>query len=256
VARARRAKARFPRVLVALIVVVVALLVGGAVSVLLFWPGALAAVGSSPAPVQAATQSSVPATATAVPSVTPSRTAAPTSTATKASPIAISAMKACRERVQAADEVLEQARTGVLHWKAHVDAEREAAEGTISIAQRQRIFNETRQQGPGDQKRYAAALRAYDKVKDASCGKARGADAAVAATLARCQQRAKGQATVMRAAAAAMGDWKQHLADMQRSREVHVKDAQQVWIEAYKAAPPNINAFIKAGEEFKKAPKC
>ena len=60
----------------------------------------------------------------------------------------------------------------------------------------------------------------------------------------------------MRAAAAAMGDWKQHLADMQRSREVHVEDAHQVWIEAYKAAPPNINAYDRAAERFKKAPKC
>jgi hypothetical protein len=59
----------------------------------------------------------------------------------------------------------------------------------------------------------------------------------------------------MRAAAPAMGDWKQHLADMQRSREVHLENAQRIWIEAYKAAPPNINAYKKAVREFK-APSC
>jgi hypothetical protein len=256
VARARRAKPRISRVLVSLIVVVVALLVGGAVSVLLFWPGALTAVGSSPTPAPAATSSSPTPTVTAVASVTPSRSATPTSTATQANPAAISAVKACREGVKAADEVLKQARTGVLHWQAHVAAEREAAEGDISIADRQRIFAETRLQGPGDQKRYADALRAYDKVTDASCSKIRGADSTVAATLARCQQRAKAQAAVLRTAAAAMGDWKRHLADMQRSREVHVENAQRVWIEAYKAAPPNINAYERAAREFKKAPTC
>jgi hypothetical protein len=238
------------------IVVVVALLAGGAVSVLMFWPGALTAVGSSPTPARTTAASSPVSPPTAVPSEAPSRTAAPTSTATQAGQAAVSAMEACRERVKAADEVLEHARTGVLHWEAHVGAEREAAEGTISVADRQRIFAETRQQGPGDQKRYAGALRAYDKVKDASCGKVRGADPEVAATLARCQQRANAQAPAMRAAAAAMGDWKQHLADMQRSREVHVKDAQQIWIEAYRAAPPHINAYERAAEKLKKAPKC
>ena len=142
------------------------------------------------------------------------------------------------------------------HWKAHVDAEREAAEGIISLADRQRIFSETRLQGPGDQKRYADALRPYDKVKDASCRKIKGADPKVAATLAKCQQRASAQAPVLRAAAAAMGDWKQHLADMRRSSEVHVQNAQQVWIEAYKAAPRNINPYNKAARDLKKAPKC
>ena len=52
-----------------------------------------------------------------------------------------------------------------------------------------------------------------------------------------------------------MGDWKSHLADMQRSREVHVDNAQQVWLEAYRAAPPNINAYEKALRRFD-PPRC
>jgi hypothetical protein len=247
--------------LVSLIVVAIALLVGGAVAVLLFWPGSLtatirgdatpsAAAESSPTPTRDATVAQ-----SATPSVTASRSATPRPTATPASPAAVQAMNACRNRVRAADEVLRQARPGVQHWAAHVDAERRAAEGDITIAERQRIFRETRLKGPGDQKRYTNALRAYDKLKDARCGKAKGADAQTAATLARCQQRANAQARVMRTAAAAMGDWKQHLADMQRSAVQHNSDAQQVWIEAYKAAPPNIKAYNRAAREFK-APKC
>ena len=60
----------------------------------------------------------------------------------------------------------------------------------------------------------------------------------------------------MKTAAAAMGDWKRHLADMQRSAVQHNRDAQQIWINTYKAAPPHINAYEKAAEAFKKAPKC
>jgi hypothetical protein len=262
VVQARRAKPRRSRVMVSLIVVAVALLAGGAVAVLLFWPDSLTATVKTPTPRSTVADSSPAPTAqatptpTAPPSATASLSVKPGATATTASRVAISALNACRDRVKAADEVLEQARTGVRHWEAHVGAEREAAEGSISIAKRQKIFKETRQQGPGDQNRYANALRAYDKVKDASCGKTEGADADVAATLARCQQRVAAQRPVLRTAAAAMGDWKQHLADMQRSAVEHNRDAQQVWIEAYKAAPPNINAYNRAAREFKKASKC
>jgi hypothetical protein len=157
--------------------------------------------------------------------------------------------------VRAADEVLEQAKTGISHWKAHVAAERDAAKGDISGERRQEIFKDTRLKGPADQKRYAAALRDYDRVRDASCGKAKGADDEVAATLASCRKRATAQGPVLAAAGDAMGDWKSHLADMQRSREVHVDNAQQVWIRAYRAAPTNINAYEKALDDFD-APRC
>ena len=64
---------------------------------------------------------------------------------------------------------------GIAHWSDHVDAERRASRGDISVAKRQAIFKETRLKGPGDQKRYAAAVRRYERL-DASCGKAKGAD--------------------------------------------------------------------------------
>ena len=260
-ARARRAKPRLSRVGLSLILVA-AVLVAGTLAVLWLWPGSLTAISptQTPAPT-VAESSSAPTTPTPTPSATPARSATPSPSAkpkpktTAASSAALKALDACRNRVQAADEVLKQARTGVLHWSAHVDAERRAAEGDITPADRQRIFKETRLQGPGDQKRYAAALRAYGDAKDATCGKTKGADAKVAAALAKCGRRSSAQATVMAAAAPAMGDWKQHLADMQRTRELHNADAQQVWIEAYKAAPPNINAYVKAVRNFK-APTC
>jgi hypothetical protein len=262
VAQARRAKPRRSRALVSLLVAAIALLVGGVVATLLFWPNALTATirpeqtpstDAETSPTPTAETTSV---ATATPSATPSRSATPSPTVTPASRAAISAMNACRDRVQVADNVLDKGRTGVRHWEAHVDAERRAEAGAISIEKRQQIFKATRLKGPEDQKRYADALRAYDKVKDASCGKTTGADAKVTATLARCQQRVKAQDPAMRTAAAAMGDWKRHLADMQRSRVQHNSDAQQVWINTYKAAPPNINAYEKAARAFKKAPSC
>ena len=71
--------------------------------------------------------------------------------------------------------MLGEAETGIAHWAAHVDAERRASQGEISFAKRQKIFKETRIEGPRDQKRYADAIRRYERL-DASCGKAKGAD--------------------------------------------------------------------------------
>jgi hypothetical protein len=241
-------------------VAAVALLVGGVVAVMLFWPNALTATVRTSTTPSGAAESSPAATPTATPSAsaTPSDkpSATPKSTPSAANSAAVEAMNNCRDRVKAADKVLDSARIGVRHWESHVDAERRAEAGTISIDERQDIFKNTRAKGPGDQNRYADALRAYDKVKDASCDKTAGADAKVAATLSSCHARATAQSQVMKTAAAAMGDWKQHLADMQRSRVQHNSDAQQVWLNAYKAAPRNIKPYEKAVRKFQKAPKC
>ena len=256
-ARARRAKPRRSRALIGLIVV--ALLAGGVVAALRFWPSSLTAIGPTTSPAAVSTPSaavpSTPTTATPSATPTPSASAKPTATATPVSAEAVRAMEACQKRVRAADEVLDEARTGIGHWESHVDAERKAQRGDISVDKRQAIFKETRLKGPADQKRYADAQRDYERVRDAFCGKAKGADAKVAATLSKCRERAVAQGPLMRAAAAAMGDWKSHLAAMQRSREIHVDNAQAIWIAAYRAAPRNISAYEKALRNFD-APRC
>ena len=247
-ARARRAKPRRSRALIGLIVV--ALLAVGVVAALRFWPNSLTAIGPTTSPAAVGTPSA------AVPSTpTPSASAERTATATPAGAEAMGAMEACQKRVRAADKVLDEARTGIAHWEAHVGAERVTRAGKISVDDRQRIFKETRLKGPADQKRYADAQRDYERVRDAYCGKAEGADATVAATLSTCRERADAQAPLMRAADAAMGDWKSHLAAMQRSREIHVDNAEAIWLAAYRAAPKNINAYEKALRKFD-APTC
>ena len=251
-ARARRAKPRRSRALIGLIVV--ALLAGGVLAALRFWPGSLTAIGPTPDPAGASTSVAAEPSeldpTTAAPSPTRSASARPTPTVKPASEQAVRAMKACQQRVQAADEVLAQAKTGIDHWSTHVGAQRDADKGEISPEKQKSIFKATRLKGSADQKRYAEAQRAYDRVRNASCGKAAGADAKVAAALASCQERARAQGAVMKAAAGAMGDWKSHLAAMQRSREFHVDNAQQVWLDAYRAAPKNLNAYARAVQAF------
>jgi hypothetical protein len=156
--------------------------------------------------------------------------------------------------VRAADAVLKQAETGIVHWEGHVDAQRQWDKGAITLEERQKRFAATRVLGPADQKRYAEALRTLERT-EGPCGKVKGAGAEAASDLASCEKRSKAQRPVMSSAAGAMGDWKQHLADMQRSRETHVSNAQQVWLALYRRAPVNINAYEKALRDFD-APRC
>jgi hypothetical protein len=163
-------------------------------------------------------------------------------------------MEDCRDRVRATDRVLEAAEAGITHWSAHVAAERRAAAGKITVDERQAIFRRTRLAGPTDQQRYTEAVKDHRKIT-ASCGEVEDADAKIRTVLAKCQKRSKAQRPVLAAAADAMRDWKNHLADMQRSREVHVQNAQGIWLEAYRAAHPHIKAYDKAVDKFD-APRC
>jgi hypothetical protein len=232
-----------------------ALLVGGSVAAWQFWPETPTAALPHPTPAVGATESTaVPTTtprANATPSSTPKASASATPTANGA---AVKAMDECRDRVRAADRVLEEAKPGIAHWEAHIKAQRDAERNAISAAEQQAIFKRTRLAGPSDQKRYADAANDVERTKG-SCSKVDGADAAVKSAMAKCQQRSRAQKPVLAAADDVMRDWRKHLADMQRSRETHVKDAQRVWIRAYRAAPENINAYEKAIDNFD-APRC
>ena len=259
-AQARRAKPRRSRAWIGL--VVVALLAGGVIAALRFWSGSLVAISPTLTPEAETTLSAAgplsPAS-TPLPSETPSATAEASATAgisaAPASAEAAGALESCRNRVRAADEVLKQAKTGITHWETHIDAQRRWEDGEISLEERQAQFKASRLKGPADQKRYSDALRAYDDHRDADCGEVEDADGEVAATLDRCSERSKAQTPVMSAAANAMGDWKQHLADMQRAKEAHVANAQEIWLAMYRKAPTNINAYNKALRNFD-APPC
>ena len=246
--QARRAKARPARVIIPL-AVAAALLVGGSFAAVKFWPDATTA---GPQPESSATvESQAPSTAESSPSPTESATASPASAASK------KALKACQQKVEAADEVLKQGNTGVLHWASHVQAQTDNLDGKISVDEMRTRFKKTRVKGPADLKRYDDALSSYEDLKG-SCGKVKDADSAVAAALAKCEKRSKAQKTVMAATAAGMKDWKNHQKLMQANKEHQAgtpAEAQQEWLQQYHAAPKNIKAFKKATADFK-APSC
>jgi hypothetical protein len=252
VVQARRAKVRPARVIIPL-VVAAALLVGGSFAAVKFWPTATTA---DPQPeTSVAVESQSPSTAESSPS--PSATTSPSTSG--ASAAAAEALEACRKKVEAADEVLKEGKTGVLHWIDHVDTQADDLAGKLTKEERTARFGKTRVKGPGDVKRYDDAVDKYESLKG-SCDKVRAADSAVAATLKKCNERSKAQQPVLKATDAAMKDWKAHVKFMLYNREHPDPDAASVrqtsWMKQYYGAPKNIKAFRKATSNFEDAPSC
>lgn len=155
----------------------------------------------------------------------------------------------------AAEAVVEEARNGVHHWSEHVQAQTDANAGRISLAQRQAIFDRTREHGPHDLQAYDRALAKWKRQGTGACVAPADAPPKIRATIADCVSREQALRPVMTAAAKAMADWQRHQADMRRSQAQWVPDADRVWAKAWRAAPTNINAFHDAREGFR-APDC
>jgi hypothetical protein len=240
VARARRAKPRPSRIVVPILIVAV---VAATVVAWQSLPRTTDAQAGGPASV-----ASSPATTSASPTPTPS------SSAGRDDPAAARLMS-CRQRVRQADEVLAAAKTGVGHWAEHVRAQTDANEGRITVDKMDGIFARTRLAGPSDQDRYRKAVADYEKA-DGVCKAVPGATRKESAALNGCQDRLDAQQPVLKAAAPAMADWKSHLAAMRRSRMRHMDDAEQIWVDAWRAAPPHIRAYDMAAAAFRDAAHC
>ena len=254
-AQARRAKGRGRRAWLLIVVPLLMLLAGlllfrglsrqaelGGLSI----PGASTA---SPASREAATPTA--STPTPSPSATPSpstRSAPPKDAA------ATAALRACRAKVKAGDEVLATAKTGMQHWSDHVQAQTDANSGEITVGEMEDIFDRTMKAGDEDEKRYHAAVRTYED-QDGSCREVAGASAKITEQLARCSKRAQAQEPVLAAADDGMADWIKHLGDMRRSDQGKIHNPEQKWLETWRAAPKNIDAYKEAADKFS-GPDC
>ena len=150
--------------------------------------------------------------------------------------------------------MLSAAKTGMRHWSEHVQAQTDANSGEITIAEMEDIFHRTMKAGDEDEKRYDSAAKSFEK-EDGSCRKVAGASAKIAKQLARCSERGQAQEPVLAAAEDGMGDWVKHLGEMRRSEQGKIHNPQQKWLETWRAAPKNIDAYDEKAEKFS-APDC
>lgn len=238
-ARARRAKARPSRIVVPILAAAVAV---------------AAVVAWQVVPRTTNAEAGGPTSVTSAATTSASSTPAPSSSAVRHDEAAAE-LTSCRRRVDQADGVLAAAKTGVGHWAEHVQAQTDANEGRITVAEMDGIFARTRLAGPEDLNRYRKAVAGYEDA-DGVCEPVSGATKKESAVLSGCQDRLDAQQPVLEAAAPAMADWKSHLAAMKRSRMHHMDDAEQIWVDAWRAAPPHLKAYDKAADAFRDAARC
>jgi hypothetical protein len=195
-------------------------------------------------------------------STSPSISSAPTSTAatapTSTGPAqdnsADAALKACRENVAAADRVLTVGKEGMRNWSDHIQAQTDANAGKITTAEMEETFDRTMKAGDEDEDRYAGAIRAHRETRG-SCDNVPGASTEVANQLKRCAERSRAQQPVLSAVQTGMADWTKHLNEMRRSARGQIHNPAERWLQTWRAAPRNINAYKRAVDRFS-APDC
>lgn len=204
-------------------------------------------LGNLPIPQDATTSASIS-------SAPASTTADPTSTGPAQDNSAEKALKACREKVAAADEVLTVGKEGMRNWSDHIRAQTDANAGKITDEEMDEIFDRTMKAGDEDEDRYAEAIRAHRQTRG-SCDNVAGAPTEVANQLKRCAERSRSQEPVLSSLQAGMEDWTRHLDEMRRSAKGQIHNPQQKWLQTWRAAPRNINAYERAVDGFS-APDC
>jgi hypothetical protein len=165
------------------------------------------------------------------------------------------ALDACRAKVSAADNVLAVAKEGMGHWAEHIQAQTDANAEKISIKKMNEIFDRTMAAGHHDEERYADAVQAY-RDQQGRCDPTAETESEIGTQLAQCAERERAQQPLLNAAEDGIEDWTKHLADMRRSKKGQIHNPQKKWLQTWRAAPKNINAYEEAAEKFTAAPTC
>jgi hypothetical protein len=223
--------------------------------------GAFAVLGGDDDDTTAPTAGQQASDATAAGS---SPTSSPSSPSSSSSPSSQSsgagqqpaALRACAEEVAGAEKVVAAAKQGVDDWHTHVQARTDMLDGTMSVTEMDAMWKRTRLSGPADQRRFSTAMDAYDPSP--ACTKLKSVPAADKADAADCAARYQSAEKAMDAAKAAMADWQSHLDNMAAyaAGEMSPAEAQSKWVEAWRTAPPNIEAYQKARAALDDAPSC
>jgi hypothetical protein len=206
-----------------------------------------ATTASATGPAQA-TPTSEPSAATAEPT-----TGAATGTAASSAPAsddrASAAAVQCRAEVEAAARALSTARVSVNDWTAHVNAQIRLDNGTFSPAQTDQVFTRTRLAGPAR----VARFESHEGAWRAASGACRSLDVAsepvdVQPAARTCRDLAAVMAADLTAARRTIGEWKQHLTNMQARRSGHMDPsvAGAAWRQAVQQAPVAQRAFQAA----------
>lgn len=168
---------------------------------------------------------------------------------------AAKAIADCRREVAQSESVLQAAGEGVDHWRQHVQAQTDLTLGRNTEAETKAIWKRTKLPGPSDVAKYETARSGHKAVADA-CKAVVAATSQQAEQLKLCRARLEKVRVALTGADLAMGDWADHLADMRKSASGHVHNAQEVWLDTWRAAPPNLEKYASAMDTLAKTKSC
>jgi hypothetical protein len=160
------------------------------------------------------------------------------------------AVRACVAEVRTAEAVVVAARIAASHWREHVQAQTDLIAGKNTDAETKAIWKRTRLAGPADMARWDAATAQLQT--QGGCARLAGRAATT------CSQRSAALDAAAIAGRATAKDWGNHLAMMTAhgAGDFGAIHAQQLWIDQWKAAPKNLDAFAQADAALSKAPAC
>ncbi|WP_344112852.1 hypothetical protein [Kribbella alba] len=176
--------------------------------------------------------------------------AAPTTKSTSAAQAAAEVVRTCTAEMRSTEAMVGAVRIAATHWREHVQAQTDLIAGKNTTATTTAIWKRTRLAGPGDITR--VSLATANLKNQAGCAKLRGP----AATS--CSQRKAAMEVAITTGRAAAQDWANHLSMMaaHASGDLGAIHAQQRWIDQWRAAPKNLDAFAQAAAALSKAPGC
>lgn len=165
------------------------------------------------------------------------------------------AISGCRRAVALAESVLGAAGDGISHWREHVQAQTDLTLGRNTDAQTKAIFKRTKLAGPSDVAKYQTAKAGY-KADGEACKAVKGAAEEQTEQLKVCHTRLGKVSSALTNADLVIKDWSNHLADMRKSAGGAVHDAQSVWLETWRKAPPNLDKYASAMDTLAKTKSC
>lgn len=207
---------------------------------------------TSPSSTPSSTPSSEPS---AEPSDTPTpESPSPTATAPDPAVALAAAHDACVAQVAAGERVAKASASSATHWRQHTRAQLDWEARKISLAQRTKVYADSKAFGDSDAKEFAAATKALAATGRA-CADAGGMDGATAGTKA-CQQRFGQLAAVHKAGIPVQSQWAEHMKMMAGKDHANMSSYHKRWLTMVAAAQPTLRTYDTAAAALRKAPAC
>lgn len=84
-------------------------------------------------------------------------------------PSTSAAMTACQTQIAGAEAIVRSSRTGIEHWKEHLQAGVDTVAGRLNFDEASQIWRQTRDAGHEDVRRYLETMAAFPKIRG-NCG--------------------------------------------------------------------------------------